>query len=42
MTTYRLYLKIFGKSRNLKLKENFGIILKSEKKKEISIYWENL
>lgn len=42
MTTNKLYLKIFKKSRKLILKENFGIILKSEKKREISMYWENL
>lgn len=37
MTTNRLYLKIFGKSRNLKLKKNFGIILKSEKKGDFNV-----
>ena len=33
MTTNKLYLKIFKKSRKLILKENFGIILKSKKEK---------
>ena len=37
MTTNRLYLKIFGKSRNLKLKKNFGIILKNEKKGDFNV-----
>ena len=36
MTTNKLYLKIFRKSRKLILKENFGIILKNEKKNEKS------
>lgn len=31
MTTNELYQKIFLKSRNLKLRKNFGIMLKSEK-----------
>ena len=36
ITTNRLYLKIFKKSRKLILKENFGIILQSKKEKEFS------